>query len=193
MSPHNEITRVLEELRQGDPDAFPRLIPLVYAELRALAQREMRGERGDHTLQPTALVNEAYLRLLERSPECYRDRKHFLSAAAQAMRRVLVDHARKRRTRKRGGGWQKLPVDDVEFFGEDSSVDLLDFSDALEKLERRYPKKARVVELRIFVGLTVKEAAELLRITTKTVERHWTFAKAWLSRELQREIRPGKG
>ena len=183
MGSSGDITRALEALEDGDADAFHRLVPLVYDELHSLADQKMLGERPDHTLQPTALVNEAYLRLLDQFPNSWRNRGHFLAAAAQAMRHILIDHARKRASKKRGAGWKKVSAEGVGVFGE-NSVDLLDLDAALQKLAERYPKKARVVELRIFGGLTVNEVAELLGITTKTVERHWTFAKAWLGRAL---------
>lgn len=180
-----DITRTLEELREGDPEAFDRLIPLAYEELRSLARKKMHGERPDHTLQPTALVNEAYLRLLEHSPSSWRSRQHFLAAAAQAMRHILIDHARKRASQKRGGDWQRVPGEAAGVSLEDSAIDLLDFGEALDRFAERYPRKANIVELRVFGGLTVAEVGNLLEIACQSVESHWSFAKAWLSRELR--------
>jgi RNA polymerase sigma factor (TIGR02999 family) len=175
------VTALLEQARGGDVGAYDRLLPLLYAELRTVAQRYMRRERPDHTLQPTALVHEAFLRLVGGSPGAFEDRGHFLRAAAQAMRRVLVDHARARNASKRGGA---LRVTFDEGAAAEQPVDILVLDDALDRLAAAEPRWARVVELRFFAGLEVPEVAEVLGTSTATVKRDWRFARAWLAREL---------
>ena len=181
----NEITEVLEELGQGRQEAFARLIPLVHEELRALAAQQMSKEPPGHTLQTTALVNEAYLKLLEQSPGSWKNRGHFLAAAARAMRRILVDHARARRSWKRGGHAEGVALDEVGVIPGLPSVDWLDLDQVLTDLARRQPRAAQVVELRFFAGMAVKEVAEFLGITPRSVHRNWLFAQAWLYRSLK--------
>jgi RNA polymerase sigma factor (TIGR02999 family) len=180
----NEITRILAAIGAGDPDAAGRLLPLVYEELRALAARKLAGEAPGQTLQPTALVHEAYLRLLgPGEPPAYRDRGHFFAAAATAMRRILVDQARRKRAAKRGGGWGRQELEGVA--APEPDEDLLALEEVLQKLAARDPQKARLVELRYFAGLTGEQAAEVLGISPTTADRHWKFARAWLRAELR--------
>lgn len=161
-----------------------RLVPLVYEELRAIAAREMRRERGDHTLQPTALVHEAFLRLVDKPDLSWQSRVHFLNIAAQAMRRILVEHARRRRAGKRGGGAERITLDEEFVAHGEAGPDLADLDDALQRLTALDARKGRVVELRFFAGLSVEETARLLDISEATVKREWRFAKAWIQREL---------
>jgi len=184
-----EVTRVLQDLNGGDAAAGDRLMSLVHAELRQLAGARMLAERSDHTLQPTALVHEAWLRLQGDTPGRFESRAHFFAAAGRAMRRILVDHARARAATKRGGAGHRVTLDlermgpaSLEDAGEVTAVDL-----ALAGLERLDPRKARVVELRAFVGLSVEETAEALGLSPTTVKRDWQFARAWLYREIQKE------
>ncbi len=182
--PAHEVTRLLHELSGGDEGALARLVPLIYDELHAIAAREMRRERGDHTLQPTALVHEVFLRLVDKADLSWNSRAHFLNIAAQAMRRILVEHARRRRTRKRGGGGERVTLDE-EFQAPGQEVpDLTDLDEALERLSKIDARKGRVVELRFFAGLSVEETARVLDISEATVKREWQFAKAWIQREL---------
>jgi RNA polymerase sigma-70 factor, ECF subfamily len=178
------VTQLLERWAVGDADAFRALMPLVYAELHQLASSYLRRERSNHTLQPTALVNEAYLRLAGIRDMQLRNRAHFYGAAAQVMRRVLVDHARQRRAQKRGGAADVVPLEEVPDVPFDQPVDVVALHEALEALERIAPEKGRVVELRYFGGLSVEEAAEYLNVAPVTVKRHWAFARAWLLKEL---------
>lgn len=178
------ITRLLDAARQGDAAAYDQVLPLLYAELRAIASRHMRGERADHTLQPTALVHEAFLRVRDGSPVVYDDRTHFLRAASQTMRRVLVDYARARNAEKRSGGLRVTLHEEIA--GTESSfVDVLALEEALQRLAEAEPRWANVVELRIFAGLEVSEVAAMLDISPATVKRDWQFAKAWLARTLR--------
>lgn len=178
-----EITRWLELARAGDTTALDRLMQTMYAELHGIAQRQMRNERSGHTLQPTALVHEAVLRLLGKSAPALENRNHFLRAASQTMRRVLVDHARARNAAKRGGGLTILRDQDPGQAAE-QPIDILALDDALTRLAEAEPRWAQVVELRFFAGLEVTEAAEVLGISTATVKRDWRFARAWLAHEL---------
>ena len=185
MPPPEEITLLLAECRQGAPGALDRLMPFVYDELRRLAGHYMRGERKEHTLQPTALVHEAYARLVGLEIT-WRDRAQFFQAAAQAMRRILVDHARAKRSAKRGGGAPRQPLDDAIdsiVIGEEAgalAADLVDLDRALERLERQDPRKARVVELHFFAGLSFDEVGKALGISRATVDRDMRLARAWL-------------
>ena len=180
-----EITRLLIELRAGSPDAEARLIPLVYGELHRLAAHYMRGERRDHTLQPTALVNEAYMRLTAHRDIHWRDRAHFFGFAARLMRQVLMQHARAHQAEKRGGFVRKFSLDEALDFSPDRSKDLIALDDALKSLEQLSPRQGRVVELRFFGGLTVEETAEVLGTSPRTVKRDWNVARAWLHGELR--------
>jgi RNA polymerase sigma factor (TIGR02999 family) len=177
------VTDLLAASRRGDATAFDQLLPLVYDELHAIAARHMRGERPDHTLQPTALVHEAFLRLTGAEIP-YDDRAHFIRAASQSMRRVLVDHARARNAAKRGGNL-RVTLDESLAPQEDRVVDLLVLDDALNRLAAAEPRWARVVELRFFGGLEVTEVAAVLGISTATAKRDWQFARTWLAKALR--------
>jgi RNA polymerase sigma-70 factor, ECF subfamily len=183
-----EVTRLLVELRSGNPEAEAKLIPLVYQHLHRLAASYMRGERPDHTLQTTALVNEAYLRLVPQKETDWRDRAHFFGVAARLMRQILVEHARARHAGKRGGKVEKLSLDQALELSPARSRELIELDVALECLGRLDPQQARVVELRFFGGLTVEETAAVLGISPRTVKRDWAVARAWLHGELS-----GKG
>src|SRR5262245_20148717 len=173
-----DITRLLEQWASGDASAFKALVPIVYEELRRLADHYLRQERSGHTLQPTALVHEAYLRLAGIRDLQLHNRSHFYGAAAQVMRRVLVDHARQRQAIKRGGPDREVvPFDDALGAPVDFQLDLIALDEALQALERSAPQRARVVELRYFGGLSVDETAEYLNIAPATVHRHWAYAK----------------
>jgi RNA polymerase sigma-70 factor (ECF subfamily) len=179
----SEVTMLLQEWSNGDNVALQKLTPIVYGELRRLARHYMQGERTGITLQTTALVNEAYLRLVECNRMRFKDRAHFFAISAQFMRRILVDRAR-RRNLKRGAGVQHISLDEAVMFGPDRDADLLLLEDALLALARFDPRKARVVELRFFGGLSVEETAEVLHISSITAMRDWSTARAWLYREL---------
>ena len=183
-SPH-EVTRLLLEWGGGNRAALDELMPLVYEELRRLARRYMTGERRGHTLQTTALVNEAYLRLVDQQGVRWQSRAHFFGIAARLMRQILVDHARGRQAAKRGGGAQVLlSVGALDRLGAREDVNLLELDEALGRLEKVDPQKTQIVELRYFGGLTIEETAEALSISPATVKRDWAMARAWLRREL---------
>jgi RNA polymerase sigma-70 factor (ECF subfamily) len=177
------VTALLTAWSGGDESALRELIPLVHAELRNLARRLMRGERGGHTLQTTALVNEAYVRLVDVTRVRWQDRAHFFAMSARLMRRILVDHARSRAYFKRGGGARRISLDEA-LVGADKGADLVALDDALAALAGIDARKSQVVELRFFGGLTVDETAEALHISPETVARDWRLAKTWLMREL---------
>jgi RNA polymerase sigma factor (TIGR02999 family) len=179
-----DATGLLLAWSQGDSGALDSLVPLVHAELHRLAVAYMRRERADHTLQPTALVNEAYLRLMDVTRIQWQDRAHFLAVAAQTMRRILVDFARQRRSQKRGGDVVQLSLDDASDVGQEKAMDLVALNDALSTLASFDPRMSQVVELRFFGGLTVEETAHVLDVSPETVMRDWKTAKAWLLREL---------
>lgn len=180
-----EVTRLLVKLRSGNPEAEAELIPLVYKHLHRLAASYMRGERPDHTLQATALVNEAYLRLVPQRGRGWEDRAHFFAVAARLMRQILVEHARARQAGKRGGEVAaRLPLDEALEFSPARSRELIQLDNALESLEQLDPQQARVVELRFFGGLTVEETAEVLGISQRTVKRDWRVARLWLHHEM---------
>ena len=184
----SEVTQLLKDWSSGDPEALDRLIPIVYAELRGVAARYLRRERRDHTLQPTALVNEAYLRLIDQKRVHWKNRAHFFALAAQLMRRILVDHARGRKYAKRGGGAQKISLDETMMVKNERGRDLVALDDALERLAAIDQRKSKVVELRFFGGLSVEETAEALQISGVTVMREWSMAKAWLYNSLSNEV-----
>jgi RNA polymerase sigma factor (TIGR02999 family) len=186
MAPRSDATDLLLAWSNGDDSAFDRLVPLVYQELRALAQRYMRHERPDHTLRATALVNEAYLRLIDVNRIQWQNRAHFLAVAAQTMRRILVEFARHRRRRKRGGDVVRVTIDDAMEIAQVKEPDLVALSDALSALATFDPRMSQAVELRFFGGLTVQETADVLKVSPETVMRDWKTAKAWLLRELSR-------
>ena len=181
-----EITRLLKAWGGGDDAAFRQLSPVIYAELKRMARRYMRGERAGNTLQSTALVHEAYLRLVDMKQAGWQDRAHFFAVSAQMMRRILVDAARARATGKRGGAAAHVNLDEVPEVGTGRAGELVALDDALNALARMDPRKAKVVELRFFGGLTVEETAEVLKISDQSVVRDWKLAKAWLRRELQK-------
>jgi RNA polymerase sigma factor (TIGR02999 family) len=180
----SDFTKLLEAARKGDRRAAAELLPLVYDELRRLAAAQMKGEAIDHTLGATALVHEAYIRLIGR--EAYESRGHFLRVAAQAMRRILIDHARTRLAKKRGGGRDRVPLDESVRW-TDSPQHLVDLDDALRRLAAEEPKKAELVTLRFFAGMTTPEAAAALGVSVPTAERWWTFARTWLLADLEGE------
>ncbi|HEY0159160.1 MAG TPA: sigma-70 family RNA polymerase sigma factor [Thermoanaerobaculia bacterium] len=180
-----DITRLLAGWRAGDRSAFEQLTPLVYAELRHIAARQLGREEAGHTLQPTALVNEAFIRLCGSTPAAWQDRSHFFAVCAQVMRHILTDHARARLRVKRGAGAVHVPLDAAAtVIQQEPSLDHAALDDALRALETLDPRKGRIVELRYFAGLGIEETAELLNVSAMTVRREWTRAKAWLYREL---------
>jgi RNA polymerase sigma-70 factor (ECF subfamily) len=186
-----QVTELLSQYRAGRREALDQLVPVVYGELRAIAARYLRGEWAGHTLQPTALVHEAYMRLVDQREVEWQNRAHFFGVAAQLMRRLLVDHARGRNRRKRGGGLLMVPLEENDVAGPapDDGLDLVALDDALERLAALSPQQARVVELRYFGGLSIEETAEVLGVSTMTVKRGWAMARAWLHRELSGEDR----
>jgi RNA polymerase sigma factor (TIGR02999 family) len=175
------VTLLLARAGHGDPNAASEILPLVYNELRKLAAARMSHEVASHTLQPTALVHEAWIRLTHDEPNTpFANRAHFFAAAAEAMRRVLVDHALARATRKRGGGWERLNLDKVEIAADADDDTLLLVNESLEKLAEEEPKAAEIVKLRFFAGLTLDEAGQVMGFTERTAKRHWAYARAWL-------------
>jgi RNA polymerase sigma factor (TIGR02999 family) len=179
-----QVTGLLRAWSDGDEAALERLLPLVEAELRRLARTYMRRERQGHTLQTTALVNEAFIRLVDAQQIRWNDRAHFLGISARLMRRVLVDHARTQGYQKRGGGAQRVTFDEGLVVGDEPSVNVLAIDRAMEGLAAVDPRKAKVVELRFFGGLSVEETADVLHLSTDTIKRDWRLAKDWLAREL---------
>jgi RNA polymerase sigma factor (TIGR02999 family) len=180
----SQVTQLLSAIENGDPSAAAELLPLVYDELRKLAAQKLAHEKPGQTLQATALVHEAYLRLVgQEEPRSYRDRHHFFTAAAAAMRRILIDNARRKRTRKRGGDRQRQSLEAVAAPQPDD--ELLALDEALQRLATMDPKKAKLVELRYFAGLTGEQAAEVLGISPSTADRHWAYARAWLQAEVR--------
>src|SRR5207248_6183336 len=179
-----EVTQLLGDWSGGDEAALEKLIPLVQPELHRLAHHYMSRERPGHTLQTTAILNEAYLRLVDNTKPIWQGRARCSAAAAQLMRRIMVDHARERHSLKRGGGALKVTLDEAAWVTERRSEELLALDEALEKLAAQDPRKGQIVELRYFGGLTVEETAEFLKLSQRTVEREWTVAKAWLYRAL---------
>jgi len=183
-SSKQEVTQLLVAWSQGDQAAFERLMPLVYEELRRVARRYMRRERAGHTLQTTAVVNEAYLRLIDASKVQWQNRAHFFAASAQLMRRILVDYARAHNYIKRGGEAPHMPLEEAAVFSAERAPDMVALDDALKSLALMDQRKSRVVELRFFGGLSVEETAEALKVSPRTVLNDWNLAKAWLLREL---------
>jgi RNA polymerase sigma-70 factor, ECF subfamily len=182
-SPH-DVTKLLEKWSQGDQGALERLMPLVYDELHRLAGGYLRRERREHTLQPTALVNEAYLKLTGQRHANWQNRAQFFGVAAQLMRRVLVDHARAYHAAKRGGPGYNISLSNAHHFGDAPDLDLLALHEVLERLAKIDADQARIVELRFFGGLTIEESAEVMDVSHATIEREWRMARAWLRREL---------
>ena len=179
-----DVTGLLKKWSEGDAAALDELMPLVERELRRLAGAFLRRERPDHTLQPTALVNEAYLRLIDQRDAHWQNRAQFFAVAAQLMRRILVDHARAHSAAKRGGPGYKFSLGDAEKFGTSPDLQIVALHEVLERLAEIDPRQSQVVELRFFGGLTIEQAAEVMNVSHATVEREWTMAKAWLLREL---------
>ena len=180
----SDVTQLLQEWSSGRAEAREELLGLVYDPLRAMAERHLLREREGHTLQPTALVHELYLRFVEQRRVEWSDRAHFFGVAAQVMRRILVDHARRRKSEKRGSGIEALPIEEAFFIAADAPVDVLELEDALQSREDAYPQQAAIVELRFYAGLTIDETASVLGISAATVSREWTMARAWLRRAL---------
>src|SRR5208282_2127697 len=179
-----DVSKLLRAWSDGDQSALNKLTPIVYDELRRLARRYMRGERPGHSLQTTALVNEAYMRLIDYKSMQWQNRAHFFAVSSQLMRRILVDHAR-RHNLKRGGGVQHVSLEETAMVGGDRAADLVELDDAMDALARIDPRKVQVVEMRFFGGLSVEETAEVLKVSSVTVMRDWSTAKAWLYRELK--------
>jgi RNA polymerase sigma factor (TIGR02999 family) len=184
----SEVTELLQQWSNGRTEALDRLLPLIHAELRQLAASYMRRERPDHTLQATALVNEAFLKLVDQRAVRWQNRAHFFGIAAQAMRRILVDHARAHASHKRGSGQRPVPLEEAAEAGQMTSTDLLALDEALTRLASLDPRQSRIVELRFFGGLTMDETAEALQISPATVGREWTVARAWLYSELRGQV-----
>ena len=184
--PADNVTQLLIELSNGDGDAVDILLPLIYDELRKLAANYLRRERPDHTLQPTALVHEAYLRLVDQTRVNWQNRAHFFGVAAQIMRRLLVDHARKHNAAKRGQDFQKFSLDENIDRAVERSEELIALDDALKALAAFDPQKARMIELRYFGGLSIEETADVMGTTPTTIKRQWRFAKAWLYGEMKK-------
>jgi RNA polymerase sigma factor (TIGR02999 family) len=183
----SDVTRILDRAREGDPAAADQLLPLVYDELRRLAAQKMANEAAGHTLQPTALVHEAWLRLVGNQNQQWKGRAHFFGAAAEAMRRILVESGRRKRAARHGGGQAKFDIHEIEIAAPVPDEELLALNDALEKLAARDSQKAELVKLRYFVGLTTEEAAEVLGISVPTADRWWNFCRAWLFEEMERQ------
>jgi RNA polymerase sigma factor (TIGR02999 family) len=181
----NQVTELLLKWKSGDQESLQALLPLVYSELHRLAQHHLRGERSDHTLQSTALVHEAYLRLVKPGSLRIESRGHFFALASQLMREILVDHARSRKAGKRDGG-SRLTLDEAAELSRSNDVDLLALDDALTQLSQMSPRQSRIVELRFFGGLSIAETAEFLEVSHATVEREWSVARTWLYREINR-------
>jgi RNA polymerase sigma factor (TIGR02999 family) len=182
----SEVTRILSNIDQGDPKASEQLLPLVYDELRRLAAQRLAQEKTGHTLQATALVHEAYVRLVDAGrSQPWNGHAHFFAAAAEAMRRILIDQARRKRSQRRGGGRQRLELDHVEITAPEPAIDVIALNEALERFEKIDELKAKLVKLRYFAGLTIPQAADALGISTTTADRYWAYARAWLHAELR--------
>jgi RNA polymerase sigma factor (TIGR02999 family) len=184
----SNVTQLLEAAERGEHDASEQLLNVVYVELYRMAEQKLSGDAGKHTFQPTALVHDAWLQLVGNDGQPgFSNRAHFFAAAAEAMRRILIDRARRRRAEKRGGGVEHVDLDSVDVAVDANDTTLLRLDEAMEKLARLDPPAAEVVRLRFFVGLSNEEMAEVLKISERTARRHWIFARAWLHDELQRE------
>jgi RNA polymerase sigma factor (TIGR02999 family) len=184
----SDVTRLLEAAKRGEREAEEQLLELVYSELHRMAEQKLAGEALGHTLQPTALVHDAWFQLVGgNTPPSFGSRAHFFGAAAQAMRRILIHRARRRRAEKRGGGAEHVDLDSVDVATNADDTTLLRIDEALERLAKEDPASAELVRLRFFAGLTIEEAAEVLQISERTAKRYWTFARAWLYSQLQRD------
>jgi RNA polymerase sigma factor (TIGR02999 family) len=178
------VTALLQAVTHGDARAFDDLVPIVYDQLRRLAHRALRGERRDHTLNTTALAHEAYAKLAGLNRMQWQDRAHFFAVAAQAMRRILVDYAVARKAQKRGGGWHAVDLDHAALVSDDRLDEVLNVDAALKRLARIDSRVVRIIECRVFMGMTIDETADALELSAASVKRHWTTARAWLAREL---------
>jgi RNA polymerase sigma factor (TIGR02999 family) len=183
----NDVTHILDRVQQGDEQAADQLLPLVYQELRQLAAHRMTHEPPGHTLQPTALVHEAWLRLVKDNQRTWQNRAHFFGAAAEAMRRILVERARRKRAQRHGGGQRRVDIDEIEIATAGEDDQLLAIHDALDKFAAQDHAKAELVKLRYFVGMTIAETAQCLGISEPTAKRYWVYARAWLYAEIQRK------
>ncbi len=192
MTANDDVTVFLAAIERGEDSAVEKLLPIVYAELRMLARQQMTNERPDHTLQATALVHEAYMRLIGGQELSWSNRRHFFQSAVEAMRRILIEHARRRGRQKRGGGRREIPLDAVELAVRGDSEDLLSLDDAIRRLEKEDSRAAEIVRLRFFAGLDIEETAMLLGVSARTVKRDWTFARAWLHGALKEETGQSK-
>lgn len=181
----SEVTVILDAIQKGDPKAAEELLPLVYAELRKLAASKLAQQPPDQTLQPTALVHEAYIRLLGDGSRSWEDRRHFFAAAAEAMRHLLVDRARRKAALRHGGGWHRVDLDNVVVATKTTDDNILLMNEALEKLTAHDPAAAELIKLRFFAGLTFPQAAEVLGMSERTAKRSWAYARAWLFKEIQ--------
>jgi RNA polymerase sigma-70 factor (ECF subfamily) len=184
----HDVTLLLQEMTNGDERAPEVLLPLVYDELKKLASGYMRGERNGHTLQTTELVHEAYVRLVDWKSADWQNRAHFFAVAAQMMRRILVDHARRRDAQKRGSGVQKIALDDAITFAAERDIDLFALDEALTLLETFDERQCRIIELRFFGGLTIEETAEVMKLSPATIKNEWTMARTWLYNKLRPEV-----
>jgi RNA polymerase sigma factor (TIGR02999 family) len=185
-----DVTALLGDWSRGNRTALNQLLPLVYAELRRVAARQLRKERADHTLQPTALVNEAYIRLVDQRQVDWQNRAHFFGVAAQIMRRILVDHARRHLASKRGEGMPRVSIDEAKNVVASNEIPILALDQVLDRLQKLDADLGKIVELRAFGGLTIEESAHVLGVSPSTVKRDWRTAKAWLTRELGPDVQP---
>jgi RNA polymerase sigma-70 factor, ECF subfamily len=188
MDPEPDVTVLLQRIQSGDNDAANQLVPLLYSELRRMAASYLRHERGDHTLQPTALVNEAYLKLVDQNVQ-WNNRSHFFGVASQLMRRILVDYARSHEAAKRGGGEGKMSLEEAMIASPENAGDVLALDETLSRLADVDPQLVRVVEMRVFAGLSIEETATALDVSPATVKRNWSMAKAWLTQEMGKKER----
>ena len=184
----SNLTYILTAIEQGDPKATGELLPVVYNELRRLAANKMAGERPGHTLQPTALVHEAWLKLVDSPAQSWQNRAHFFGAAAEAMRRILIDRARRKNRQRRGSGAEHVDADEIQIASPAPDDQLLALNDALDRFTALEPQQAELVKLRYFVGLKIEDAAEVIGISEATAKRWWTYARAWLFHEIQSEL-----
>ncbi len=189
----SQVTRILSDIEQGDPHAAAQLLPLVYDELRKLAAAKLAQEKPGQTLQATALVHEAYLHLVGGQPHDWNSRGHFFAAAAEAMRRILIDQTRQKQSLRRGGGRQRQDLEHLAIVAPEPALDVLAVHEALERFEQVDPLKARLVKLRYFAGLTIPQAADALGISSTTADRYWSYARAWLHAELSKDAAGGPG